>query len=125
MVKRLIWDIREREYEYSGQKTQYILNLEHGIHLSVPKVYEILTEKYIIRSKWKKNKASGKVPQAERPREVIQMDTVNFGELYALTAIDIFMVPNLTAKSGYQFLSRTMIRRFDGHLVLANFVYVH
>ncbi len=28
------------------------------------------------------------------------------------------MAPNLTAKSGYQFLSRTMTRRFDGHVNL-------
>jgi transposase len=125
MVKRLIWDIREQEYECCGQKIQYFLNLDHGIHLSVPKIYEILAEKYIIRSKWKKNKASGKVPQAERPREVIQMDTVDFGELYAFTAIDIFtreadvfIAPNLTAKSGYQFLSLSMERRFDGHVQL-------
>lgn len=125
VMKRLVWDIREREYDCCGQKIQYFLNLEHGIHLSVPKIYEILAEKYIIRSKWKKNKARGKVPKATKPREVIQMDTVDFGDLYAFTAIDIFtreadvfIAPNLTAKTGYQFLSRTMKRRFDGHVDL-------
>ncbi len=124
-VKRLVWDIREREYDCCGQKIQYFLNLEHGIHLSVPRIYEILAEKYIIRSKWKKNKARGKVPNATRPREVVHMDTVDFGDLYAFTAIDtftreadVFMAPNLTAKTGYQFLSRTMKRRFDGHVAL-------
>jgi transposase len=121
-VKRLVWDIREREYDCCGQKIQYFLNLEHGIHLSVPKIYEILAGKYIIRSKWKKNKTRGKIPKATRPREVVQMDTVDFGDLYAFTAIDIFtreadvfMASNLTAKTGYQFLSRTMKRRFNGH----------
>ena len=107
VVKRLVWDIREREYECCGQKIQYFLNLEHGIHLSVPKIYEILAEKYIIRSKWKKNKARGKVPKAVRPREVIQMDTVDLGEVYAFTAIDtytkegaVMMRPSLTAQDG-------------------------
>ena len=124
-VKRLVWDIREREYECCGQKIRYFLNLEQGIHLSVPKIYEILSEKYVIRSKWKKNKKRGKVPTAERPREVIRMDTVDFGDLYAFTAIDIFtreadvfIAPNLMAKNGYQFLSLTMKRRFDGHVDL-------
>jgi transposase len=124
-VKRLVWRIREREYECCGQKIQYFLNLEHGIHLSVPKIYEILAEKYIIRSKWKKNQARGKVPQAAKPREVIQMDTVDFGDLYAFTAIDIytreadvFMVPGLTADYGYQFLLQSMKRRFEGHVDL-------
>ena len=42
--------IRGREYESCGQKIQYFLNFEYGIHLSVPKIYEILAEKYIIRS---------------------------------------------------------------------------
>ena len=125
IVKRLVWDIREREYECCGQKIQYFLDLEHGIHLSVPKIYEILAEKYIIRSKWKKNKKRGKVPIAERPREVIQMDTVDFGDLYAFTAIDtytreadVFIAPNLTADFGYQFLLQSMQRRFGGHVDL-------
>ena len=33
IVKRWIWEIREREYDCCGQKIQYFLNLEHaGIH---------------------------------------------------------------------------------------------
>ncbi len=65
------------------------------------------------------------MPKATSPREVVQMDTVDFGDIYAFTAIDIFtreadvfMAPNLTATTGYQFLSRTMKRRFDGHVDL-------
>lgn len=56
IVKRWIWGIREREYDCCGQKIQYFLNLEHNIHLSVPKIYEILAEKYVIRLKWKKTR---------------------------------------------------------------------
>jgi transposase len=125
LVKRWIWGIREREYNCCGQKIQYFLNLEHGIHLSVPKIYEILSEKYIIRSKWKKNKVRGEVPKASMPREVVQMDTIDFGELYAFTAIDIFtreadilITTELTADFGHQFLQQSMRRRFDGHVKL-------
>ncbi|MFC1959062.1 transposase, partial [Chloroflexota bacterium] len=56
IVKRRVWEIREREYDCCGQKIQYFLKKEHGVHLSVPKIYEILAEKYVIGSKWKKNK---------------------------------------------------------------------
>ena len=123
VLKRWIWEIREREYDCCGQKIQYFLNQEHGIHLSVTKIYEILSEKYIIRPDWKKNQARGEVPKAKMPREVIQMDTIDFGELYAFTAIDIFtkeadilLAPELTSRFGYEFLDQSMRRRFDGHV---------
>ena len=125
IVKRWVWEIREREYDCCGQKIQYFLNLEHGIHLSVPKIYEILSEKYVIRSKWKKNQARGQIPKASQPREVIQMDTIDFGELFAFTAIDTFskeadilLAPALTAEYGCRFLHQSMRRRFGGHVNL-------
>lgn len=124
-VKRWIWEIREREYDCCGQKIQYFLQHEHGIHLSVPKIYEILAEKYVLRSKWQKNQVRGAVPKAFNPREVVQMDTIDFGELYAFTAIDIYtkeadilITTALTADLGLQFLQRSMGRRFDGHVKL-------
>ena len=41
ILKRWIWEIREREFQCCGQKIQYFLKLEHAVHLSVPKIYEI------------------------------------------------------------------------------------
>lgn len=126
IIKRWIWDIREREMDCCGQKIQYFLKLEKNTHLSVPKIYEVLAEKYVIRSKWQKNKERGAVPVATKPREVVQMDTVDFGGIYAFTGVDIFskeadilLTPELTARYGYQFLERAMNRRFGGfvHLV--------
>jgi len=125
IVKRFVWKIREREFHCCGQKIQYFLEREQGIHLSVPKIYEILAEKYIIRSKWKKNKERGLIPEASMPREVVQMDSIDFGDIYAFTAIDTFtreadvlLAPDLTAKHGTQFLLQSMRRRFDGHVHL-------
>lgn len=125
LVKRWVWEIREREFDCCGQKIQYFLSLEHNTHLSVPKIYEILSEKYIIRSKWKKNKSRGVIPKASRAREVIQMDTIDFGEIFAFTAIDIFtreadilIAPELTAAYGCRFLQQSMERRFGGHIQL-------
>jgi transposase len=122
IIKRRVWEIREREYSCCGQKIQYFLEKEHETHLSVPKIYEILSERYVIRSKWKKNRQRGAVPRASKPREVIQMDTIDFGELYAFTAVDIFtkeadvlIAPELTADFGREFLYRSMRRRFDSY----------
>lgn len=125
IVKRLVWGIRKREYDCCGQKIQYFLMKEYGVHLSVPKIYELLAEKYVIRSKWKKNKPRGPIPQAVMPRQVIQMDTIDFGEVFAFTAIDTFskeadilLAPALTAEYGSKFLRQSMLRRFGGYVNL-------
>ncbi len=59
------------------------------------------------------------------PREVVQMDTIDFGEVFAFTAIDIFskeadilLAPELTAQFGREFLYWSMNRRFNGHVQL-------
>lgn len=125
VLKRWVWELREREKDCCGQKIQYFLRTEYKVSISVPKIYEILKEKLIIRSKWKKNQVRGPIPQASQPREVIQMDTIDFGELFAFTAVDIFtreadilVTPQLTAHYGYQFLQQSMKRRFGGHVQL-------
>ncbi len=126
ILKRWVWGIREREFDCCGQKIQYFLNKEYQVHLSVPKIYEILAEKYVLKSKWKKNQERGPIPEASKAREVVQMDTIDFGEIYAFTGIDIFskeadilLAPELTSQFGYQFLDQSMQRRFNGfsHLV--------
>lgn len=125
-VKQMIWNIREREYDCCGQKVQYFLKKEHGINISISKIYEVLNEKFEIKSKWKKGTVvTGPVPVAENRREIVQMDTINFGEIFAFTAIDIvakdadiFMAPNLTSNQGLKFLDFSMKRRFDGYVKL-------
>ena len=125
VVKSWVWKIREREAGCCGQKIAYFLEREHGVHLSVPKIYEILRERYVIRSKWKKNHRRGPTPVATGPRQVVQMDTIMFGELYAFTAIDIYtkeadimMAPALSAAYGCAFLHQALTRRFDGWVEL-------
>lgn len=122
LIKNWVWEIREREMDCCGQKILYFLKKEHNISLSVPKIYEILAEKYKIKSKWKKNQIRGPVPHASRPREVIQMDSVDFGEVFAFTGIDIFskeadviIFPSLTSHEGLIYLETSMERRFGGH----------
>ncbi|MCL4386784.1 DDE-type integrase/transposase/recombinase [Patescibacteria group bacterium] len=119
ILKRRVWMIREREQNCCGQKIQYFLNKEYGVKPAVSKIYEILGEKYKLRSRWKKNQLSGLVPHASRPQEVIQMDTIDFGEVFAFTGVDIFsreadvfLAPQLTGHFGHQFLKQSMQRRF-------------
>ncbi len=122
ILKRRVWGIREREMDCCGQKIKYFLEKEYGQSPAVSKIYEILKEKYKLRSKWKKNQLRGPVPKAERPREVIQMDTVDFGDIFAFTAVDIFskeadviLRPSLTSHDGAIFLDTCMQRRFNSH----------
>lgn len=122
ILKRWVWEIREREQDCCGQKILYFLEREHKTRISIPKIYEILKEKYVVKSKWKKNKKRGPVPKAHKPREVVQIDTVDFGEVFAFTSIDIFskepdviLRPALTAQDGVIFLDTAMQRRYNNH----------
>lgn len=122
ILKRWVWEIRDRESDCCGQKILYFLKKEHHTSISVPKIYEILAEKYEIKSKWKKNQKRGLVPKATHPREVIQMDTVDFGDVFAFTGIDIFskeadviLFPSLTSHDGLMYLETAMDRRFNSH----------
>lgn len=122
VLKRWVWSIRDREMDCCGQKIRYFLEKEHGVTPAVSKIYEILAEKYVIKSKWKKYHKRGPVPVATKAREVIQMDTVDFGELFAFTAVDIYsrevdvvLRPSLTSHDGAIFLDTAMRRRFNSH----------
>ena len=123
LVKRYIWAIREREHDCCGQKIAYFLEREQGVQgvqLSVTKIYQVLNEKYVIRSKWKKNQKRGPSLVATAPRQVVEMETIDFGGVFAFTAVDIFsreadvlLRPALTAQHGAAFLHRCMRRRFN------------
>lgn len=121
ILKRRIWDLRERHHDCCGQKIQYHLKKKYGIQLGVTTIYKVLDERFELRSKWKKNQKPGPVPEATGARQVVQMDTVHFGWVFAFNAIDIFtrevdvlLRPSLEAADGQTFLHVCMRRRFDG-----------
>jgi transposase len=121
LLKRRIWALRERYHQCCGQKIQYFLQKEYAMQVSVTTIYKVLSEKYQLRSKWQKNKPRGPIPTAQAARQVIQMDTVFFGDVFAFTAIDIFtkesdvlLRPALEGVDGKAFLEYCMPRRFDG-----------
>ena len=122
VLRRRVWRLREEYNHCCGQKIKYFLEKDYNTHLGTTTIYKILSEKYQLRTKWKKNTKRGPVPKAGKPREVIQMDTVDFGELYAFTAIDIYskeadvlLRPSLEATDGQIFLHTTMNRRYNKH----------
>ena len=117
LLKNQIWRIRDENRDCCGQKIREYLNREFGVLLSVKTIYKVLGEKYQLRSKWKKNQVRGPVPNAQAPRQVIQMDSVDFGWVFAFTGIDIFtkeafinLYPALTSLEGLDFLRKAIIR---------------
>ena len=121
ILKRRVWVLREKHHQCCGQKIQYFLKKEYDQDVSVTTIYDILLEKYELRSKWQKNKPRGAVPTASAAREVIQMDTVLFGDVFAFTAVDIYsrecdvlLRPALKAMDGKAFLDHCMPGRFGG-----------
>lgn len=121
VLKRRIWALREEHHQCCGQKIQYFLDKEYDQQVSVTTIYKVLSEKYQLRSKWQKNTPRGAVPKAEAARQVVQMDTVLFGSVFAFTAVDIYskecdvlLRPALGAIDGKAFLEHCMPRSFNG-----------
>lgn len=121
VLKQRIWALREKHRQCCGQKLQYFLRQEYGMDVGVTTIYKVLAEKYQLRTRGHKNQARGAVPVAQAPRQVVQMDTVAFGDVFAFTAVDIFskesavlLRPALEAVDGQAFLHACMPTRFDG-----------
>jgi IS30 family transposase len=115
IIKARIYAIREKYHHCCGEKVRYWMRKDYGVTMGISTIYRILGEKYELRSKWKKNQVRGPIPKASKEREVIQHDTVNFGELFAFTSIDIFtkearivMRPGLEATDGARALEQQM-----------------
>ncbi len=115
-VKALVYKVREEKRDCCGEKIQYYLKKEYGIQLARSTIYRILNEKYRLRRRWK-NKKRGTVLKGEKAREVVQVDTVDLGDLYAYTAIDTFTREvdvviglDLTSNSGARALKRHLNR---------------
>lgn len=113
-IERRVLSIRRKYHDCCGEKIVYWLKKE-GIHLSRSTVYRILNKHLQLRPKGRRNRKRGPVPRAKAPRQVIQMDTVDFGELYAYTAVDIYtrevqvvLLPGLTSRDGRKALELVM-----------------
>lgn len=116
MVKQRIYRIRKEYRGCCGEKIKYILVRDYGESPSVATIYRILGEQFHLRSKWKKYAKRGFVRKGNAPREVVQTDTVDFGGVYAFTAIDTYtkeasvvIRPWLTSGDGKYALEQQLI----------------
>jgi len=95
-----------RKHGWCGQKIQKEIKEKDGVVISIPTVYRILREDFELGKASRKHKNRGDAPKAFAPREVVEHDTVDLGEIFAHTSIDIFtkepqvvIVPNLESET--------------------------
>ena len=115
ITKLHIYKIREDKRNCCGEKIKYFLKTEYNETVSVSTIYRMLNLKYQLSSKWKKYCKRGHVKKGEKPRESIQADSVDFGNVYAFTAIDTFtkeasviLKPALDSQSGKEALEEQL-----------------
>jgi len=125
LLKARIFRLREENRDCCGQKIKKYLTDEFGRSPGVTTIYKVLGEKYQLRSKWKKNQARGPIPRASHPRQVIQMDSMDFGSIFAFTSIDIFVKDvsvklylSLTSSDGEDFLHQAFKERYKHTMLL-------
>jgi transposase InsO family protein len=116
-VEQRVLSLRRAYRNCCGQKIVYLLKQE-GIKLSLSTVYRILNKHLSTLRKHVRTAKGQPARRGRQPREVIQMDTVELGAVYAFTAIDTYtkesavgMRPGLTAQDGKQALEQ-IARRF-------------
>ena len=125
VVKRGVRAIRKRESGCCGQKIAYFLEQCTGCICPCPRSTRF-SGRGTSSAPSGRNVVGGEpVPVASGPSQVVQMDTVMFGSLFAFTAIaiytkeaDILVAPALTAAYGCAFLEQAMARRFNGWVEL-------
>lgn len=116
-----------REYRgCCGEKIVYLLAQE-GLQVSRSTVYRILKRHLALRKHHRQPKGEP-VQRASGPRQVVQVDTLDLGEVYAYTAIDTFtreaavvIRPTLQASDGRaalavlrQYFGRVQVLQTDG-----------
>ena len=89
-AENLIIERRRSKPGVCGQKIAWWLRRTHNIIVSVAQIYRILAKYFVLHSKWKKWVRRPPLPKATCPRQVIQADTVDLGDLMAYTFIDTF-----------------------------------
>ncbi len=87
-LERRVVALRREYRDCCGQKIAYLL-AQDGIRLSVSTIYRILGRHLRLR-KHSRTAKGFPVQRATRPRQVIQMDTLDLGGVYAFTAIDTY-----------------------------------
>lgn len=105
-LEQRVLSLRRAYRNCCGQKLVYLLKQE-GIELSLSTVYRILNKHLKLLGKHARTARGQPAQKGRYARDVVQMDTVDLGAVYAFTAIDTYtkeaavvMRPGLTAQDG-------------------------
>lgn len=90
VTKVRIIQLRKKHRGCCGQKIRKYLKREYNEEVSLATIYRVLRGRYKLSSGYKPRRAYGKVPIGVRPYDVMQVDTVDFGEVHAYTFIDTY-----------------------------------
>lgn len=119
ILKRHIFEVRDENKQCCGEKIREYLIKKYGESPSSVTIYKVLHEKYQLRKKYGKNVKRGKLPKADKPYQVVQMDTVDMGHIFAFTGVDIFskmvavkLYPDLRSKWGADYLRSSFRMQF-------------
>ncbi len=116
-TQALILTVRKQHRNCCGQKLKYYLQRDYEVSVSLATIYRVLGKKKLVR-KQRRKKLYSKVntrSKVEWERELVEVDTVDLGELYAYTFIDVFtrqaqvvVKPALTSSAGKEALELVM-----------------
>ncbi len=84
LVRHRIFEVRRKYHDCCGEKIKYFLWKDDQIEVSVSTIYRILGERLELSSKWKKKVSRGALVRGTSPRESLQTDTVDFGDIICL-----------------------------------------
>lgn len=123
-AENLIIQRRQEKEGICGQKIVWYLKKFHQIKISVAQTYRILGKHFVLHGKCTKWHRRPPLPRATKPREVIQADTVNLGNIFSINFIDCFtreavsiIVPDQTSVSAAYALEKAF-DFFDGTIWL-------
>lgn len=88
-IRALIIELRRKHHNCCGEKLKHYLKRDHDLVVSVATIYRVLGKKFKLKRRYKGMKY-GEAPKGEYERNVVQTDTVDFGEVYAYTYIDTY-----------------------------------
>jgi len=88
-INDIVLQIRHSKHDCCGEKIRFFLHKKHGINVSTSTIYNILSKSSELKRRYKKWKF-GEAPKGNYARDVVQADTVAFGEIFAYTYIDTF-----------------------------------
>ena len=88
-IKDIVLHIRHSKHDCCGEKIRFFLHKNYGINVSTSTIYNILSKSSELKRRYKKWKF-GEAPKGNYARDVVQADTVAFGDIFAYTYIDTY-----------------------------------